>query len=679
MLRDFAKYRLFLIIREAFTSLLPIVLAMNSLVLLSHFTFPFKFLGFDFPLVDTSEINRLCLFLIPLFFNLSLSSLLAKEKELDQVGTMLISMVCFFRASGFIGINQVSEISSSNGSIIYSLLLSFVNVGILSFFAQFRILRLFKSSKNISPRLRKTFNLALPSLLTIISIELIKYAIVLGLQSNNIELLLNWTPRLQNLNDIQQLILYKTLALSTWLLGFHGEHTSEGIFQALQSMPAGQPTGIEFKPFHDVFMNIGGAGSTFVIPFIILLTPQQPHFKSIARLGVVFSLVNVNEILLFGLPIILNPVFFIPFFLAPFINMLIALAAINLGLLDFYLTPVHWMSPPLYSAYVASDGSPLAAVVQLVCIAADAVIYWPFLRVARQQYQMPFSLVSYLKKDAYGFLNEEINHYEERLFIAHQNSELTQITTTQKILTQLKGGTLMVYFQPKFSAQTLQLVGMEALLRLQDKSGKILPPTFLATLYRQGLSKAIDSKVIDLVFDQALEWQKSGFAVPMISINFDKDFLLDKQAIHRFINRSKTHKFNFYIEITEHTYTIQLKALATVIAELRHAGHRISIDDFGAGYSCLTSLLTLEADEIKLDRQLVAPPPGELERGQVLLKSSINLCHKLGFCVVAEGVETEHQLKFLQTCRVDIVQGYYLGKPMHPNEIMHLLRRSVQN
>ena len=80
---------------------------------------------------------------------------------------------------------------------------------------------------------------------------------------------------------------------------------------------------------------------------------------------------------------------------------------------------------------------------------------------------------------------------------------------------------------------------------------------------------------------------------------------------------------------------------------------------------------------VQLDRKLVVPPTGELERGHILLKSSIKLCHELGFCVVAEGVETSSQLSFLQGCGVDAIQGYYLGKPMHPEQIVHLFPKSV--
>ncbi|MEA5462397.1 EAL domain-containing protein [Leptothoe sp. PORK10 BA2] len=674
MSKDFNGYGPLLIVREAFTSLLPIVLAINILVLVSNFT---SFLDRHnitaLSIIDTDEINRLYFFLIPLFFNLSFSSLLAKEKDLDRIGATLVSMVCFFRASGFININDAAQITSQNGSILTSILCTVFSINGLYLFSKFRFLRLLKNSNNVSPRLKRSLNLSIPGLLTVLCIEVLANILRESLGTDTIAQLIQGLPKLSNLSQLQELILYKVLALSAWLFGLHGEYTADGLFRLIQDIPVGEPRGITLKTFHDVFMNIGGSGSTLVIPFIILWTKQTPKLKSIARLSIPFSLFNINEILLFGLPIILSPLLFLPFFLAPFVNMIIALIAISLGLFDITLTPyVHWMSPPFYSAYVASTCSIPAMVTQLICIAVDGLIYLPFIVLINRQYQTPSSLANFLKVDAYDFLYDEIDHYEERLFFSKQKSDLSSIEDAQETLRQLKGGTLILFFQPKFHAQTLEMVGMEALLRLQNRKGEFVSPTFLSGLYRQGLSKSVDIKVTDLVFEQSLKWQKLGLSVPTISMNFDKDFLLDQQAVEMFINRAREQNISFCIEITEHTYTVQLDALKSVIKKLRHSGHKISIDDFGAGYSSLTSLLTLDADEIKLDRKLVVPPEGELERGRILLKSSIQLCHDLGFYIVAEGVETSSQLKFLQECGVDTIQGYYLGKPMHPRQVVHL-------
>ena len=188
-------------------------------------------------------------------------------------------------------------------------------------------------------------------------------------------------------------------------------------------------------------------------------------------------------------------------------------------------------------------------------------------------------------------------------------------------------------------------------------------------LYEQGLSKFVDKKVVNLVFAEVQNWKSQNLPIPPISINFDKDFLLDRFAVDDLIARAKEHDICFYIEITEHTYTVEFKALAAAIEQLRTAGHRISIDDFGAGYSSLTTLLALNADEIKLDRKLVISPQQDNRRGRILLAASVELCHNLGFNVVAEGIETPEQMQRAQRCGVDILQGYYLGKPMSARDI----------
>ncbi|MFK8182604.1 MAG: EAL domain-containing protein [Phormidesmis sp.] len=185
----------------------------------------------------------------------------------------------------------------------------------------------------------------------------------------------------------------------------------------------------------------------------------------------------------------------------------------------------------------------------------------------------------------------------------------------------------------------------------------------------QGLSKAIDEKVVDMVFEQLWEWRSHRIAAPTIAINFDIAFLLDEQAVRSFLKRAKSSQVCFCIEITEHTYVTELAALASVIRKIRSAGHHISIDDFGTGYSSLTSLVSLEADEIKLDRALVVPPLAETERSEMMLTSIIQLCHNLGFSVVAEGVETAAQLQKIQQFGADVIQGYYLGQPASAQKI----------
>ncbi|MGF1604548.1 MAG: EAL domain-containing protein [Thermosynechococcaceae cyanobacterium] len=673
MLRQPIRSETLLLLREAFTSLLPIVLVMNILVLLSGLTGLLESWGImGATAINGNEVSRLYYFLIPLFLNIALSTLLAKEKDLEQIGTVLISMVCFFRISGFLTVNESAQLISYHGSILISIPATLVSVRLLHYFTQFPRLRLVRRRSDLSPLLKKTLNLLLPGLLTLLCFELVSHGLRFIGGTGALALLVQALPRFSQLNEIQEVILFKLISLLTWFLGIHGEHSAEGLFRLFNDIPVGEASAIHLKTFHDVFMNIGGSGSTFVIPLLILFTQKSTQFKAIAQLSLPFAFFNVNEILIFGLPILLNPIFLVPFLLAPFVNMAIALTAIHLGAFAIDPTEISWMSPPLYSAYIASGGSGWAVFTNLLCMVVDGCLYYPFLVFAQRQFKIPFYLFNLFGEDVYGFFHNEIKRQEERLFIDQQMGQLDTLMSAQQVLRQLRGGQFLLYFQPKVEATSGHLVGLEALMRFQNVAGEILPPSFLPVLYEQGLSKVVDQKVVDLVLEQVQQWRTEQLLFPPISINFDKDFLLDPLAIQTFIEQTRQQGICFELEITEHTYTVELDALASVIRQLRAEGHRVSIDDFGAGYSSLTSLLSLEADEIKLDRKLVVAPRGEKKRGRVLLESSVQLCHDLGFLVVAEGVETQGQLNLVRDCGVDVVQGYYTGKPMPPEQVSRL-------
>ncbi len=672
------QFKALLILRETFLSLLPAVLIVNCLVVLYGLTTLLASWGIPVPHIDRDAFSRLSNFLMPLFASLSLSTLLAKEKNLDQTGTLLISLICFFRGSGFLTISQSAQIVSYHGSILTSIPLTWMAVWLLQYFSTKPRLRFISEQDqyrtNLSPRLADTLNLIGPGFLTVLCVELFRQGVSLLAYINPVEQL---ALPLSPMGSIPELILFQLISLCAWFVGLHGEHSASGIFRFLYNTPSSETMFFQLQTFYIVFVPIGGAGATLPIPFIILWSKRLYRFKAIAQLSLFFALFNINEMLLFGLPIILNPIFLIPFISTAFVNTIIALSAIHFGLFSIDPAYIHWMLPPLYKSYVASHGSPLAVLTEFSCIVVDGCIYYPFLIAAAQQYEAAASLSNLFSKHNQNFLPEAINQRQETAFLIRQSNAMKRVVTSQKLLNHLSGGRFLLYFQPKVAASSLDIIGLEALLRFQDRKGKIHLPTFLPTLYRQGLSKSLDREVVDLIFQQLNHWRTADVTVPTIALNFDKDFLLDTAAIKAFIQRSQAHNVRFCIEITEHTYVAEIKALASVVYQLRAAGHRISIDDFGTGYSSLTSLVSLAADEVKLDRALAVPPTREVERGTLLLRASVQLCHNLGFSVVAEGIETQSQLQLAQSCGVDVVQGYYLGHPMNAQQISRLLSASA--
>lgn len=666
-----------LLLWESFTALLPIVLTMNALVLLSGFTNLLETWGITgISVINGDGITHLYTFLLPLFLNLSLSTALAKAKGLDPISSQLIAMICFVRISGFLIVNPNYAPIAQSASLLTSIASTWLAMRLLHYLYGVPQLQLISPPTDIHPRLQKTFRLIVAGILTVLCFELSGQLIRSFITTGLLAPLIDHIPKPNQLNALLELLLYKIIALFTWFIGLHGEHSTDGLFKLLNGMPyVGNPR-IALDNLHNVFMNIGGSGSTFIIPILILFNKRRLHFQSIARFSLLFSFFNVNEILMFGLPIILNPFFLIPFVLAPFLNLFIALSMMHLGVFSLQPTPIPWMSMPLYSAYIASDGSLWAVLTQLVCIIADGIVYFPFLILASRQQTAPMDLKKLFTDDNYGVLEPELRHQQDQQLTTQPQQTLSQLTLTQKVLKQMQNGRFQLYYQPKVDAQSLEVVGFEALLRLENRQGNISVPSFLPVLYQQGLSKTVDYKVIDLAFEHLLYWQNLGLSVPPIAINFDKAFLLDTQAVRAFLNRANYHQILFDIEITEHTYTAEIQDLASVVSRIRAAGHRVAIDDFGAGYSCLTSLIELDVDEIKLDRQLVVPPATQTKRGELLLESSTKLCHELGFLVVAEGIETREQLKRAQRCGVDVLQGYYLGMPMSHREMTQYLADS---
>lgn len=681
MFNRFAQWNVLLTLREALFPVLSLALAMNVLMMLYGIVTlvqyqgvaAIRMQGIDLDYTQAAEVVRLYFFLIPIFASVSLGYILARRKQLEPVSTLLTVLVCFLRISGYLSVNPSSELVSSHSSALICLPVTWLAVHLLHTFSTKSRLRLNACSNEISPQFARSLNNIIPVLLTLLCFELLR-GLLMGLVSlNPVENGLPYLPLKNSIQPIQELIIYQVIELGSWMIGLPGDQSALNIFRILYAPAIGELSLIHYQVFQYVFMSPGGSGATLAVPFIILFSKRISQFKTIAKLSLLFSLINLNEILLFGLPIAFNPLFLIPFFAAPIANMAIALFAIHLNFFQISPEPIPTMLPALYKAYLISNQSPWAVLTQLVCIVVDGCIYYPFLLAASRQLEAPIALSKWLQKGERNFIENAIEQSQELTFASKQRAMLQEAEASQRLLRRLQQGRFLLYFQPKVEARSLKLVGLEALLRFQDEKGIIRPPTFLPLLYQQGLSKAIDEKVVDMVFEQLWEWRSHRIAVPTIAINFDIAFLLDEQAVRFFLKRAKSSQVRFCIEITEHTYVTELAALASVIRKIRSAGHHISIDDFGTGYSSLTSLVSLEADEIKLDRALVVSPLAEPERSEMMLNSIIPLCHNLGFSVVAEGVETAAQLQKIQQYGADVIQGYYLGRPASAQKISETL------
>jgi cyclic di-GMP phosphodiesterase Gmr len=221
-------------------------------------------------------------------------------------------------------------------------------------------------------------------------------------------------------------------------------------------------------------------------------------------------------------------------------------------------------------------------------------------------------------------------------------------------------------FQPKVDIASNQVVGFEALVRLQDEAGVIdMPGSFIALAVELGLIDPIAHFVLEAA-DAAFDQLDGAFGTPTsVSINLAAKQASDQAFMGSFIEALKNtgRAERFMIEVTEDAFVATNAFQTEILPALRGLGVAISIDDFGTGYSSLSTLADITADEIKIDRSFITAIHRR-PRNQSILKAIESLSHALGMAIVAEGVESSEELEYIRAAtRIGVAQGYYFAKP----------------
>ncbi|WP_328291497.1 EAL domain-containing protein [Kineococcus sp. NBC_00420] len=239
---------------------------------------------------------------------------------------------------------------------------------------------------------------------------------------------------------------------------------------------------------------------------------------------------------------------------------------------------------------------------------------------------------------------------------------------------------IVVHLQPKVSVSTGQLLGVEALARWNHPTRGVLPPSeFIAMATSPDLSEAFTTRVLEAALTQCATWLRAGYEVP-VSINVTAHCLPRLALPMRLLDALQRHNVPprlLCLEITEDVLVADPDTTAEVLALLRHAGIRCSIDDFGTGFSSLSYLRRLPLDELKIDRSFILgmfPHGPDNAVDDVVVGAVIDLGHRLGVHVVAEGVEHQHELDALARLGCDSVQGYLHSPPVPASAFpQHLL------
>jgi diguanylate cyclase (GGDEF)-like protein len=238
-------------------------------------------------------------------------------------------------------------------------------------------------------------------------------------------------------------------------------------------------------------------------------------------------------------------------------------------------------------------------------------------------------------------------------------------------------GTLGLHYQPQVSLANGEVVAIEALARWTHPThGRVPPDVFIPLAERSGAIRALTMRVITDALDHAKTLQAAGFDIP-VAVNLSTRDLLDMQlpsAVASALSAAGVLPSRLEVEITESVIMADPERAAAVLAELRRSGVRVTIDDFGSGYSSLSYLKRLAVDQLKIDKAFVLNMH-EDPNDAVIVQSTIELAHNLGLTVVAEGVETAAVERRLASLGCDIAQGFHICAPVPAAELGLWLRR----
>lgn len=234
---------------------------------------------------------------------------------------------------------------------------------------------------------------------------------------------------------------------------------------------------------------------------------------------------------------------------------------------------------------------------------------------------------------------------------------------------------LVLVYQPKFDLNTLAVVGVEALVRWPHPDRGLLEPNdFLPLVRRYGLMGSVNKLVVNRALDDTRQWRSASLQVP-VAVNIFAPSMTDLELpgmIATALADRKLRAADLTVEITEDLFLDDMQRAKTVLRQLQTLGIRVSIDDFGSGYSALSYMRELTVDEVKLDRQFVAPILTDT-RAAAVARAVLNLADELGLTTVAEGIEDAETADWLREHGCHVGQGYFFSLPLSGAELLALL------
>jgi diguanylate cyclase (GGDEF)-like protein/PAS domain S-box-containing protein len=242
----------------------------------------------------------------------------------------------------------------------------------------------------------------------------------------------------------------------------------------------------------------------------------------------------------------------------------------------------------------------------------------------------------------------------------------------------LKNNSFTLVYQPQVEIATGHIIGFEALIRLKNPQGRLInPDTFISTAMDTGLIVPIGEWVLQQACNLCKSWIKNGIEPVKIAVNIAAQQFHNKMFVQIVEETLKTNNIPpglLELELTENSLIGSTEETIRKLSTLREFGVYMSIDDFGTGYSSFNYLKKFAIHKLKIDKSFITDIPGNINDAEIAV-TIIRIAHTLNLQVIAEGVENQKQLKYLQEHDCDQIQGFYFSKAVTREEATAFLKQ----
>ncbi|EKD70324.1 MAG: hypothetical protein ACD_46C00570G0008 [uncultured bacterium] len=271
--------------------------------------------------------------------------------------------------------------------------------------------------------------------------------------------------------------------------------------------------------------------------------------------------------------------------------------------------------------------------------------------------------------------SNQIQFYTEEL----NSQALTRLEQESELRNAIARKEFFLCYQPEFDVFTGKLVAVEALIRWNHpKKGVVLPMDFIPLAEESGLIVTLGDWVLKSSCRQNKKWQDAGLTPICVAVNVTAHQFKQINFIESLKNILKETDLDpkyLKIEVTENTI-ISEPVVVTVMTQLKKMNVQVVLDDFGTGYSSLSYLKKIPIDGLKIDQSFIQNISHD-RCDEVIIRAIISMAQSLNLEVLAEGVESQDQLKFLKSNKCKEVQGFYFSKPLLPDELEEILRGNI--